>query len=144
VALIVRGIDVANPSLNAASLLSERAQALYPQVDQACLGDLSADSAFGALAPSELFAPGANLNGVIAALNKNDPDELRIPGRIQIEQGDADTTVLPLFTGNLITEYNDRGNDVTYKTYKGVDHAGAVTSAKAAKDATKFVKAALG
>ncbi len=52
-AMIVRGIDVEHqPSLNVAALLSDRAQALYPQVDQVCLGDLSArPTRSAALAP---------------------------------------------------------------------------------------------
>ena len=143
-ALIVRGVDVDQPSLNAAALLSERAKALYPQVDTSCLSDLTAATSFGALAPAEMFAPGANVTPFIAALNKNDPDELKIPGKLQIEQGDADTTVLPLFTNPLASGYKKRGLDVTYKTYKGLNHAEAVTNAKAAKDATSFVKKALG
>jgi pimeloyl-ACP methyl ester carboxylesterase len=143
-ALIARGIDVSKPSLHVPSLLSERAQALYPQVDTSCLSDLSASTAFGALAPSELFAPGANLAPFIAQLKKNDPDGLKLPGKVQIEQGAADTTVFPLYTTPLANDYKRRGLDVTYKTYKGYDHAQAVTGAKAAKDATAFVRRALG
>jgi hypothetical protein len=142
-ALIARGIDVYVPSLHVPALLSERAQALYPQVDSVCLGDLSAPTAFGALAPSELFAQGANVSAFIAALKKNDPDGLKLPGDVQIEQGSADTTVFPLYTTPLANDYKHRGVDVTYKTYKGYDHAQAVTGAKAAKDATAFVKRAL-
>lgn len=140
----MRGIDVSQPSLNVTSLLSDRAKALYPQTDTSCLGDLTATTSFGALAPAEMFAPGANPAGFIAALNKNDPDDLKIPGDIQIEQGLADTTVLPLFTNPLASDYKKRGLDVTYKTYKGLNHAEAVTNSKTAKDATAFVKKALG
>ena len=63
---------------------------------------------------------------------------------MQIEQGAADTTVFPLYTTPLANDYKRRGLDVTYKTYKGYDHAQAVTGAKAAKDATAFVRRALG
>jgi hypothetical protein len=52
----------------------------------------------------------------------------------------ADTTVLPNFTNNLATEYKGRGVDLTYKTYAGVDHAGAVLNAKVARDAERWVK----
>jgi hypothetical protein len=143
-AMIARGIDVYDPSLHVPALLSDRARALYPQIDSVCLSDLAAPTAFGALAPSELFAPGANVSGFIAALKKNDPDNLKLPGDVQIEQGTADTTVFPLYTTPLANDYKRRGVDVTYKTYKGYDHAQAVTGAKAAKDATAFVKRALG
>ncbi|MGD5929547.1 alpha/beta fold hydrolase, partial [Xanthomonas citri pv. citri] len=50
-ALIVRGIDVSRPQLGVASLQTEQAQALYPQVDEACLGDLTEAASCGGLAP---------------------------------------------------------------------------------------------
>ena len=61
---------------------------------------------------------------VVAALNKNDPETLKLAGPVQIEQGKADTTVIPLFTDQLDTELKPDGAKLTYKTYAGVDHAG--------------------
>ncbi|HWK25217.1 MAG TPA: alpha/beta fold hydrolase [Solirubrobacter sp.] len=140
-ALIVRGIDLANPSLNVPSLLSDQAKALYPQVDEKCSGDLAKPDSFGAIAPASLFAPGANLAPVIAALSADDdPESLKIPGPVQIEQGKADPTVLPSFTDALDRELVGRGVKVTYKTYPGLDHISVVTNAKSAKAATAFVK----
>jgi acetyl esterase/lipase len=144
-ALIVRGIDVSRPDLNVPALLSERARALYPQVDEVCLGDLNQPGSIGGLAPADLFVPGADLAPVIAALNANDPETLKIrSGVVQIQQGRADTTVLSPFTDQLATELKGNGAKVTYKTYPGVDHVGAVLDRAAARDATKFVKARLG
>lgn len=142
--LIVRGIDVEHPELDAPALFSDRARALYPQVDQVCLGDLTEADAFGGLAPAELFKPGANLAPVIAALNENDPETLKLRAPVQIEQGTADGTVIPLFTNQLVPKLKANGATVTYKTYDGVDHAGAVMNSKAAADATAFVKKRLG
>ena len=85
-----------------------------------------------------------NLAPTIAALNENDPETLKIRSAVQIEQGTADTTVLPLFTNQLVPKLKANGVKVTYKTYPGVDHAGAVLNAKAAADATSFVKTRLG
>ena len=130
--------------IGVASLLTERAQALYPQVDEMCLGDLTETDSFGGLAPAELFRPGVNLAPTIAALNANDPETLRLRHPVQIEQGTADTTVLPLFTNQLVPKLKANGAKLTYKTYDGVDHAGAVLNRRAAADATKFVKARLG
>lgn len=143
-AMIVRGVDVEHQDLGVASLLSDRAKALFPQVDEVCLSDLYDPDSFGGLAPSELFQPGANLAPVVAQLNANDPETLKIrSGPVQIEQGTADTTVLPPFTNQLVPALAQNGAKVTYKTYDGVDHAGAVLNSKAAADATKFVKARL-
>ena len=143
-AMIVRGIDVEKPALGTPTLLSDRARALFPQVDQVCLGDLTEATSFGGLAPSELFKPGADVGPVVAALNANDPETLKLRAPVQIEQGKADGTVLPLFTNQLAPALTANGAKVTYKTYEGVDHAGAVTNSKAAKDATAFVKKRLG
>jgi pimeloyl-ACP methyl ester carboxylesterase len=142
-AMIVRGIDVEHQDLGVASLLTERAQALYPRVNEVCLGDLTETDSFGGLAPAELFRPGVNLAPTIAKLNENDPETLKLRHPVQIEQGTGDTTVLPLFTDQLVPKLKSNGVKVTYKTYDGVDHAGAVLNRKAAADATKFVKARL-
>ena len=137
--MIVRGIDIANPSLNIGGLLSDQAKALYPQIDQKCLDGLSAPDSFGGLAPANLFRADAALDPVIAALNANDPETLKIAGPVLIEQGKADTTVFPNFTDQLSSELKGRGVKVTYKTYDGVDHGGAVTSKAPANDATKWI-----
>ncbi|MBE2318995.1 alpha/beta fold hydrolase [Solirubrobacter sp. CPCC 204708] len=143
-AMIVRGVDVDRPALNAASLLSDRARVLFPQVDEVCLSDLTEGDSFGGLAPSELLRPDGNLAPVIGALNENDPETLKIrSGPVQIEQGTTDTTVLPLFTNQLVPKLKAGGANVTYKTYTGVDHAGAVLNSRAAADATKFVRSRL-
>ena len=143
-ALIVRGVDVDKPALDVGSLLSDRARALYPQTDQVCLGDLTESQSFGGLAPNELFKPGADLSGVIAALNANDPETLKVRSPVQIEQGTADGTVLPMFTNQLVPALKGNGAKVTYKTYDGLDHAGVVVKAKPAADATSFVRSRLG
>src|SRR3954452_262983 len=142
--LILRGVDVANPSLNIGSLLSDRAKALYPQTDTTCLGDLTESTSFGGLAPSELFAPGTSTAPLVAALAKNDPEDLKPSGPVQIEQGTADTTVFPQFTQALVADYTKAHVNVTYKTYANTDPGGVVVKSAPAKDATKFVANALG
>jgi dienelactone hydrolase len=137
--MIVRGIDVAQPSLNVGSLLSDQAKALYPQTDTKCLDALAKTDSFGGLAPAAIFRSDAVLDPVVAALNANDPETLSIRGPLLIEQGKADTTVFPNFTDALNADYDKRGVDVTYKTYDGVDHEGVVTNKTSAADATKWV-----
>jgi hypothetical protein len=61
---------------------------------------------------------------------------------VRVEQGTADTTVLPPFTDDLIKRFTADHVPVTYKTYPGVDHGGVVTGAPAA-DATKWIRARL-
>jgi fermentation-respiration switch protein FrsA (DUF1100 family) len=45
---------------------------------------------------------------------------------IQIEQGDADTTVFKVYTDQLKDELLAAGNQVIYRTYPGVEHVGVV------------------
>ena len=59
---------------------------------------------------------------------------------MRIQQGTSDQTVFKAFTDPLVDEYRKRGNPVTYKVYEGVDHAGAVTSPRSARDATTYIR----
>jgi pimeloyl-ACP methyl ester carboxylesterase len=140
-ALIVRGADQAYPSLGVASLLSDKAAALYPQTLTKCLSALGQPDSFGSIAPADFFKPGADIAPVTARLNANDPEELRIKTPVRIEQGTADTTVFSAFTDQLDQQYVKDGVPVTYKTYAGVNHTGVVTAGAA--DAAAFIKSRL-
>ena len=140
-AMILRGVDIANPALNVQGYLSDPAKALYPQIDERCLDALGQPDSFGSVSPAGLVRAGADIAPITAALKADDdPDTLKISGPVLIEQGKADTTVLPNFTKALTTSLKAK---VTYKTYKGVDHAGAVVDKQSAANATKFVEAKL-
>jgi pimeloyl-ACP methyl ester carboxylesterase len=142
VAMILRGVDIARPSAGVRGVLSDQATALYPQTLTACLAVLSSPSSFGAIAPADLFRQNADLSPVTGALSKlDDPEDLKIRTPVQIQQGTADQTVFKLFTDSLVAAYKQRGIKVTYKTYEGVTHGGAVTDAHSAADATKYIRA---
>jgi pimeloyl-ACP methyl ester carboxylesterase len=141
--MILRGLDVAQPQLGVGAGLSSPAAALYPQTLTKCLGFLSSTSSFGAIAPADLIRSDVDIDPVVAALNKQDPDELTIRTPVRIQQGEADTTVFKAFTDPLVADYRARGVKVTYKTYPGVDHGGAVKNAKSASDATSYIKSRL-
>lgn len=143
-AMILRGIDVGRPQLAVAAALSDDAAPLYPRTLTDCLGALSSSSSFGALAPADLVRQGADLRPIEAALSQlDDPEDLRIRTPLQIQQGTADQTVFKAFTDPLVDGYRRRGIKLTYKTYEGVTHGGAVTDAHSAADATKYVRARL-
>jgi pimeloyl-ACP methyl ester carboxylesterase len=127
-ALILRGADSANPGLHIASLLSDRAAALYPLTLTQCLPALSVANAFSGIAPSEAIKPDANLAPLVAYLNANDPETLKIRTPVEILQGTADTTVLPPFTDELVPSLQKNGAKVTYKTFDGITHGGIVAA----------------
>ncbi len=144
VAMIHRGIDIARPSLNVAGMLNDPAAALYPTTLTECLGKLASTSSFGAIAPADLIRQGTDLGPATTALSQlDDPEDLQIRTPLQIQQGTADQTVFQTFTDQTVDAYKQHGVKVTYKTYQGVTHGGAVTDAHSAADATKYIRAHL-
>jgi pimeloyl-ACP methyl ester carboxylesterase len=140
--MIARGIDLADPALKVSSLLAPTAAARYPQADQRCLNQLRDPSSFGDLAPADIFRSDADLGPLTAALNRDDDAEnLTIRTPVRIEQGTADTTVLPPFTDQLAQTLTKRGTPLVYKRYQGVDHGGIVVSAAA--DARSWLRTRL-
>jgi len=140
--MILRGIDVADPSLHVSSLLTPAAAAIYPQTETECLNHLESSSSAGGLPLDQVVNPGADLTPLIAQVAANDPDHLKIRGRVLLEQGLADTTVFPTFDQQLAGELATQGAKVTYHTWPGATHGGVLIAA--AKDATAFVRARLG
>jgi pimeloyl-ACP methyl ester carboxylesterase len=140
-ALILRGADSADASLHVASLLSDPAAALYPLTLTKCLPELSAVNAFAGIAPSQAIKPGANLDPLVAYLNTQDPETLKITTPVEVLQGTADTTVFPQFTDQLVTALDGTGAKVTYKKYDGVSHGGVVHAGDS--DALAFARAEL-
>jgi pimeloyl-ACP methyl ester carboxylesterase len=121
-ALILRGADSGDPSLHVSSLLSDQAARLYPLTLSECLPALSAVNQFAGIAPKDALRSGANLDPLIAYLNSNDPETLKIHTPVEILQGTADTTVFPVFTDQLVTELQGDGAKVTYKKFDGISH----------------------
>ena len=78
VAMIVRGVDIAQPDLGVTAGLTDRAAALYPRTLTDCIGTLAAPGSFGALAPADVIRAGVDTGAVIAALGGSDPEDLRI------------------------------------------------------------------
>lgn len=128
VALIAYGLHAAYPDrFDLATYMSDQGVALALQAQSKCLLDLA--SAAATLPPSGLFKPGVDLAPVAKLLDLNDPSHLKIKTPILVEQGTADTTVLPLFTDTLVGELKDNGaKSVTYTKLKGTDHAGATNA----------------
>lgn len=141
-AMILRGVSVARPSLKPSTLFTPRALALFPQTLTRCLGQLDAKDSYGSLAPADLLRSDANLTPWLKALDASDPEHLRIRTPVRVEQGTADSTVFQTFTDQLVQDYKQRGIDVTYQTYEGVEHVPVVNTA--ANDATGWLDGRFG
>lgn len=140
--MILRGIDIAYPSLHVSSLLTPAGAALYPQTLTKCLSQLESTSSLGGLPLDQLVSSSANLAPAEKDIAANDPDNLKIKGSVLIEQGLADTTVLPTFDQQLSQELAKSGAKVTYHTWPGATHGGVLIAA--AKDGTAFLKKRFG
>jgi pimeloyl-ACP methyl ester carboxylesterase len=141
-AMILRGISVGDPALNINAILTPQGAALYPQTLTKCLSQLDQPNSLGGLPLDQLISQSADLSPEIKELALNDPDNLKIKGPVLLEQGLADTTVIPSFDQELSQELAHNGAKVTYHTYPGATHGGVLTAA--AKDATSFLRKHLG
>ena len=141
-ATILRGLDVAYPSLHISSLLTTQAAALYPQTLTKCLGALDKPDSFGGLPLNQLVEPTADISAAINDLEKNDPGELKIGAPVLLEQGSSDTTVLPPFTAALAKSLAGVGDTVTEHTYAGATHGTVLTAAQS--DQAAFLKRRFG
>ncbi len=120
-ALIIRGAASQTKSIVVSQILSEPALALYPQVDEVCLPQLVAPDSFGGIAPADLESPGADLGPLYGVLGQQNP-AVSTTAPILVLQGEADTTVFPVFTDSLVTELEALNDAVTYTKYPGVTH----------------------
>jgi pimeloyl-ACP methyl ester carboxylesterase len=136
-ALIIRGIDLVSPGLKLASLFTDKFAALYPETLTKCLPELGQSDSIGGLAPSEFFKQDADLGPLTRAIDKSDPENLKIKSPIDVEQGRQDTTVQPGLTDDLVKKLRGRGTKVVYRKYD-TNHGGVVVSA--ADHATQYIK----
>jgi pimeloyl-ACP methyl ester carboxylesterase len=132
--LVVEGLATAYPQLKPDQIVSDKARPLLSQVHTKCVGELVSTDSLGALAPSELTRPGADLSLLERLLDKENPN-LRIRVPVLMLQGEADTTVFPFLTDQLADEYQARRNRFTYAKYPGVGHGDIVTAADARAEA---------
>jgi fermentation-respiration switch protein FrsA (DUF1100 family) len=125
--LIISGASTQSSSIDVNKILSDQVLQFYPLLESQCLSQLAQSNELGGIPPSQLERSGADLSAVNPVLAAMNPAVKTTPP-IQIEQGTADTTVFPQFTDQLVGELQGLGDQLTYKTYPGVDHAGVVTA----------------
>jgi pimeloyl-ACP methyl ester carboxylesterase len=141
VAMSLRALSVADPSVGVRALLTPQFAALYPTTLTKCHDLLSRPDSFGGLPLNQFLRSGVNLDPLFAATAKNDAEHLSIKTPVRVEQGTSDQTVFRSFTDQLVDEYESRGLNVTYKVYDGVTHGGVVDAA--ADDATDWIRSRL-
>ncbi len=138
--MIFYGATTANGGVVPEQQLTDPVLALYPQLDQTCLPQLGASDKLGGIAPADMLRKNANVTDLYKVLDKNNPD-VTTGAPVLLLQGEADTTVFPVFTNQLSKELEASGDDLDYVTYPGVDHSGIVYAGE--PQAMKFLKANL-
>jgi len=139
ISLGLRSVQTLVPAVDAPSLLTPEAAALFPQTLSKCHDGLSKPDSFGGLPLDRIFRPGADLSGLLAVIGANDPESVQPRGPVRIDQGDADTTVFKAYTDQLAAEYETAGVNLTYAVYPGVGHGAIVDDGAAA--ATRWIRA---
>jgi len=140
-ALIIAGA-LEDAGIAPATALSDKALALYPQIEQVCLDKLSAQDSWGGLSLNEILRDGYDRQPLLDEISANDPEDLTIKVPLLIAQGKADHTVIPSYTDQTVADLRGRGTKITYKTYDGIDHNGVVEAAK--EDTDVFLHKKLG
>jgi len=127
--LVVRGASAVDPSLKANELISDQALAFYPQTETECLSRLAETDNLGGIAPAALIREGANLEPLLALLDRQNP-AVKTAAPILLPQGDQDAVSFMFLTDQLNQELNGLGNSVDYRVYPGADHGGVLEAAK--------------
>ncbi|MDX6665435.1 MAG: hypothetical protein QOG68_1641 [Solirubrobacteraceae bacterium] len=138
--IIAAGLDSAG--VEPATALSDKAMALYPDIEKVCLDVLGQQDNWGGLPLKEIFRDDYDIGPLSALLESNDPENLTITVPLLIAQGTKDTTVVPGFTDDTVKQLRGRGTKITYKTYDGIDHQGVVEASR--KDVDTFLDKRLG
>ncbi|KIH91125.1 hypothetical protein SPBR_01792 [Sporothrix brasiliensis 5110] len=142
VALIVRGLSIANASLDVVDIMTPDAAALYPQTLTACSAALDDPTSFGGLGANDLVQAHARLADVLAQLKDNDPTYLTgIPQPVLVLQGSADTTVFPFTTAAMVKNLKAGGVDIVEQVYTGATHMTVIDAAMA--NATDYLVSVL-
>ena len=129
-ALIFEGASTTSADIDVDALLNPPAVALYPQVDETCLPQLSESDSFGGIAPSELLkSPVDNTPKFAGALADMNP-AVEIEQPVMLAQGTDDTTVFPFYTDQLNAELTNLGDSVDYITYPDITHGEVVAAAE--------------
>jgi hypothetical protein len=126
-ATIAYGLHAAYPDrVDLADYLSQQGVQLALRTTSTCLSALPT----AGVAPASLFKPGAGLGPIARLLDLNDPSHLVIRTPVLVEQGAADTTVIPLFTDQLASDlrHNGTAERLYYRRFDGVDHGGIVVA----------------
>lgn len=136
--LLVLGAAVVDPSVDPDAIFTSQARPLLTAARTECVAQIDAVPTVPA---SEVLAPEADLGGLRAYLDRQDPVRLtpRVP--VLLVQGTADAAVSPAGVDQLAKALCANGAAVDYRVYPGQDHRGVI--APSVTDMQNFVDAVM-
>ncbi|MDG4665940.1 alpha/beta fold hydrolase [Mycobacterium sp. 236(2023)] len=137
--LLVLGAAVVDPSIRPDQIFSIQARPLLTTARTECLAQLNVAPTVPA---AQVLAPDAQVDGLHAYLDRQDPVRLTPKVPVMIAQGTADTSVNPAGVDRLAAALCDNGVATDYRVYPGQDHRGVI--AASLRDIQGFVDGVLG
>lgn len=122
---VVSAARVAGTPLD--EVVSPRARALLPQLEQRCIAELLGQDSLGGIAMEDFLAQDADLGSLRRVVGTNDAAELHPKVPVLLVQGEEDTTVPRLLSDRLAEQYRARGTEVEYLSLPGADHISMVS-----------------
>jgi len=138
--LLVRGMTVEYPEIDARAALSDEILRFYPDTLTKCLSEMTGPDHLGGIAPAKLLREGYDMDSFNNILDAQNP-AVKTAAPILLAQGTTDPTTPKLLTDTLFGSLTDIGDAVDYKVYEGVDHGGVVDAAQG--DVLSFFKTRL-
>ncbi|ABG97581.1 conserved hypothetical protein [Rhodococcus jostii RHA1] len=132
--LILLGAQAADPAIDPSALLTEQAQSLLTVARTGCIDDIRKVPPVPA---DQVFRPDADLGPLTEYLARQEPSRVHVQVPTLVAQSSGDLVVSKPSTDLMVKTLQDNGNELTYRTYEGVDHRGTIGVSQ--KDAQEFV-----
>ncbi|MFC9554435.1 alpha/beta hydrolase family protein [Rhodococcus sp. NPDC056960] len=132
--LILLGAQAADPAIDPSALLTAQAQPLLTAARTGCIDDIRKVPPVPA---DQVFRPDADLGPLTDYLGRQEPSRVHVQVPTLVAQSSGDRVVSKPSTDLMVKTLQDNGNELTYRTYEGVDHRGTIGAAQ--QDAQEFV-----
>lgn len=134
--LIVLGAAAADSSIDPSAILSEDASGLVDFTRSGCPGQVPAPAP---IPMEKLFVADADLTGLEAYLDAQDPLKLKPRVPVLLQAGTGDTQVAVAGVRGMQQAYCAQGASVTYREYAGLNHRPMLVDPAPRADASAWI-----
>ncbi|QCQ93891.1 alpha/beta fold hydrolase [Rhodococcus sp. SGAir0479] len=122
--LILLGAEAADPSIVADDYVTPESKPLLTAARNGCVAQIR--DVIGSVPVDKAFAPGADIDKLVAYLDEQAPGRLKPTVPTLVLQGTKDVLITEPVSRGLVQELCANGSEVGYKTYEGADHRAAI------------------